>query len=135
MGLCRVPTLLVHGRADDFVQPKHSQALAATCAGPCELVLDRSGTHNSARPARVYATAARFLLRALYGEARAERAAPALVARIEALAAEGRLTTAPWAAKGGDVGVFPSDLDGGGEFESGMSERRQRELETHLMIR
>ena len=52
---------------------------------------------------------------------------------IEALAAEGQLTTAPWAAKGGDIGVFPSDLDGG-EFESGMSERRQHELEAHLRI-
>ena len=81
----------------------------------------------------MYATAARFLLRALHGEARAARTAPALVARIEALAAEGQLTTAPWAAKGGDIGVFPTDLDGG-EFESGMSERRQHELEAHLRI-
>ena len=74
----------------------------------------------------------RFLLRALFGRAHADARDGEITRVLWRLAPGGRLTSAPWAGAQ-DLGVFPSDLDG--EYVSGMSKRRQEEVEATLRVR
>ena len=41
------PTLLIHGKKDEFVPWQHSQALFNNAGGPCSFMLSDEMTHDS----------------------------------------------------------------------------------------
>ena len=61
---CFIPAVFIHGRADDFIKPHHSEKLHEEYAGDKQLILV-DGDHNTGRPSHVLETAATFLHRAL----------------------------------------------------------------------
>jgi hypothetical protein len=57
---CFIPALFVAGKEDDFILPRHSEAIHARYAGDKNLVLVE-GDHNSPRPRFLFDSAAIFL--------------------------------------------------------------------------
>eukprot|EP00928_Gymnodinium_smaydae_P078727 TRINITY_DN62814_c0_g1_i1.p1 TRINITY_DN62814_c0_g1~~TRINITY_DN62814_c0_g1_i1.p1 ORF type:complete len:676 (+),score=99.58 TRINITY_DN62814_c0_g1_i1:137-2164(+) len=69
VGCCFVPALFLHGAADDFVVPEHSDLLCRDYAGEKKRLLMPGETHTSRRPRQIRGQAAVFLVRALRWEA------------------------------------------------------------------
>jgi len=69
-----VPALFLHGEADAFVAPSHSEFIARRYAGESQRIVVPNATHTSRRPKEYLHRAAVFLVRALRWERYVPRA-------------------------------------------------------------
>ncbi|KAJ1447281.1 Alpha/Beta hydrolase protein [Pelagophyceae sp. CCMP2097] len=149
---CASPALFVHGADDDFIQPQHSEDILAAYGGATKLLLRPRGNHNAQRPPETFAAIEAFLREHLMSGAPPDAARPSLGgARFPGV--PNAYLVPPWAYRSGDPrrGVDACYLaaakkaaaagDGGtaahspldqardGDFVSGATAARQREVE------
>lgn len=129
INVCKTPAIFVHGKGDDFIFPKHSEALHEKCGGQKQLLIVE-GSHNTPRPVSVYKAAQKLLTETM--NLPTTTALPEdFIDKLSSMgSAINPLIIPPWtiSLNMGNDGRVTTNV-GDSEFVSGMSAKRQAEVE------